>query len=33
MKSGSVSQSVGIGLTVPALGAVVAGAVGLATGR
>ena len=33
MKSGSVSQSVGLGLTVPALGAVVAGPVGLATER
>jgi hypothetical protein len=33
MRSGSVSQSVGIGLTVPALGAVVAGAIGLATER
>ena len=32
MRSGSVSQSVGIGLTVPAAGAVVAGAIGLATG-
>jgi hypothetical protein len=33
MKSGTVSQSVGIGLTVPALGAMVAGAVGFATER
>jgi hypothetical protein len=33
MKSGSVNQSVGIGLTVPAVGAVVAGAIGFATGR
>jgi hypothetical protein len=33
MRSGSVSQSVGISLTVPAVGAVVAGAVGLATER
>lgn len=33
MRSGSVTRSVGIGLTVPALGAVVAGAIGLATGR
>ena len=31
MRSGSVSQSVGLGLTVPALGAVVAGAIGLAS--
>lgn len=30
MRSGSVTQSVGIGLTAPALGAVVAGAIGLA---
>lgn len=30
MRSGSVNTSVGIGLTVPALGAVVAGAIGLA---
>jgi hypothetical protein len=33
MKSGSVNQSVGVGLTVPALGAVVAGAIGLVTER
>ena len=33
MRSGSVSQSVGIGLTVPAVGAVVAGAIGLVTER
>jgi hypothetical protein len=33
MRSGAVNQSVGIGLTLPAVGAVVAGAVGLATGR
>ena len=33
MKSGSVGQSVGIGLTVPAVGAVLAGAVGLVTER
>jgi hypothetical protein len=33
MRTGSVSQSVGIGLTLPAVGAVVAGAVGLAGGR
>jgi len=33
MRSGSVNQSVGIGLTVPAVGAVVAGAIGFATGR
>jgi hypothetical protein len=33
MKSGSVSQSVGLGLTLPALGAVAAGAVGLVTER
>jgi hypothetical protein len=33
MRSGSVSQSVGIGLTLPAVGAVVAGAIGLATER
>lgn len=32
MRSGAVNQSVGIGLTLPAVGAVVAGAVGLATG-
>lgn len=31
MRSGSVTQSVGVGLTVPALGAVVAGAIGLAS--
>ncbi|MBO9520985.1 MAG: hypothetical protein J7518_05550 [Nocardioidaceae bacterium] len=31
MRSGAVSQSVGIGLTAPAIGAVVAGAIGLAT--
>lgn len=33
MRSGSVSQSVGIGLTVPAVAAVVAGAIGLAAGK
>jgi len=33
MRSGSVSQSVGVGLTVPAIGAVLAGAVGLVTER
>jgi hypothetical protein len=33
MRSGSVTQSVGLGLTVPAVGAVVAGAIGLATER
>lgn len=33
MKSGSVSQSVGVGLTVPAVGAVIAGAIGLVTER
>jgi hypothetical protein len=33
MKSGSVSQSVGVGLTVPAVGAVLAGAIGLVTER
>lgn len=32
MRTGAVSQSVGLGLTLPALGAVVAGAIGLATG-
>jgi hypothetical protein len=32
MRSGSVSRSVGIGLTAPAVGAVVAGAIGFATG-
>jgi hypothetical protein len=31
MRTGSVNRSVGIGLTVPALGAVVAGAIGLAS--
>lgn len=31
MRSGSVTRSVGVGLTVPALGAVVAGAIGLAS--
>jgi hypothetical protein len=33
MKSGSISQSVGVGLTVPAVGAVLAGAIGLVTER
>jgi hypothetical protein len=33
MRSGSVPQSVGVSLTVPALGAVVAGAVGLVSER
>lgn len=33
MRTGAVNQSVGIGLTLPAVGAVVAGAIGLATGR
>jgi hypothetical protein len=33
MRSGAVNQSVGIGLTAPAVGAVVAGAIGLVTGR
>jgi hypothetical protein len=33
MRTGSVNQSVGVGLTLPAVGAVVAGAIGLATGR
>ena len=33
MRTGSVTNSVGIGLTVPALGAVVAGAIALATNR
>lgn len=33
MRSGTVSQSVGIGLTAPALGAVAAGAIGFATER
>ncbi|RNM14285.1 hypothetical protein EFL26_15315 [Nocardioides pocheonensis] len=33
MRSGSVNQSVGVGLTVPAVGAVLAGAIGLVTGR
>jgi len=33
IRSGSVSQSVGIGLTAPAVGAVLAGAIGLVTGR
>jgi hypothetical protein len=31
MRSGAVSQSVGIGLVAPAIGAVVSGAIGLAT--
>lgn len=31
MRTGAVTQSVGLGLTVPALGAVVAGAIGLVT--
>jgi hypothetical protein len=31
MRSGSVSQSVGVSLTLPAVGAVVAGAIGLVT--
>ncbi|MGN6300680.1 MAG: hypothetical protein ACTHN8_06245 [Angustibacter sp.] len=33
MRTGSVNQSVGIGLTAPAVAAVVAGTIGLATGR
>jgi hypothetical protein len=33
MRTGSVSRRVGLGLTIPAVGAVVAGAVGLATER
>jgi hypothetical protein len=33
MRSGSVSQSVGVGLTAPAVGAVIAGVVGLVTER
>jgi hypothetical protein len=33
MRTGSVTNSVGIGLTAPALGAVIAGAIALATGR
>lgn len=33
MRSGAVTQSVGVGLTVPAVGAVLAGAIGLVTGR
>jgi hypothetical protein len=33
MRSGAVTQSVGIGLTAPAIGAVVAGAIGFAAGR
>lgn len=33
IRSGAVSQSVGVGLTVPAVGAVLAGAIGLVTGR
>jgi hypothetical protein len=33
MRTGSVDQSVGLGLTAPAVGAVVAGAIGLVTGR
>lgn len=33
MRTGSVDRSVGLGLTVPAIGAVVAGAIGLATER
>ncbi len=33
MRSGSVSQSVGVSLTVPAVGAALAGAVGLVTER
>lgn len=33
MRSGSVDQSVGVGLTVPAVAAVLAGAVGLLTGK
>jgi hypothetical protein len=33
MRSGTVSRSVGVGLTVPAVGAMVAGAIGLATER
>lgn len=32
MRTGSVTSSVGIGLTVPAVGAMIAGAVGLAAG-
>jgi hypothetical protein len=33
MRTGSVEQSVGIGLTAPAVGAVLAGAIGFVTGR
>jgi hypothetical protein len=33
LRTGTVSQSVGLGLTVPAVGAMVAGAIGLATER
>lgn len=33
MRSGSVSQSVGVGLTVPAVGAAIAGVIGFATER
>ena len=33
MRTGAVNQSVGIGLTAPAVGAVVAGALALATGK
>jgi hypothetical protein len=33
MRSGTVSRSVGVSLTVPAVGAMVAGAIGLATER
>ena len=33
MRTGSVNQSVGVGLVLPAVGAIAAGAVGLATGR
>jgi hypothetical protein len=33
MRSGTVSQSVGVGLTVPAVGAMIAGAIGFATER
>lgn len=32
MRTGSVNNSVGIGLTAPAVGAMIAGAIGLATG-
>lgn len=32
MRTGAVDNSVGIGLTIPAVGAIIAGAIGLATG-